>query len=278
VSDYNTIRAVYNMYDGLLRFKDESTEVEPGLAESWEISSDGLEYTLHLRKGVKFHDGTDFNAEAVKFNLERQFDTTHPYHNTGDFAYAGFTWGNVKTVTAVDDFTVKITLSSPLAPFISHLAMHPSFMVSPTAIKQYGRDISIHPVGTGPYKFASWTPGAEVVEEKNPDYWGTPAHIDKLIFRPIIEDQARLTELQAGGINFMVNIPPDDLGRLKSDPNLTVVEQTGMHTWWVFLNNMKEPLRMSAYAKRSVMPSTSSQSLTTSLRAPACWPSIPCRR
>ena len=243
VSDYNTIRAVYNMYDGLLRFKDESTEVEPGLAETWDISQDGLEYTLHLRKGVKFHDGTDFNAEAVKFNLERQFDDKHPYHDTGDFAYAGFTWGNVKQVDAVDDYTIKITLTSPLAPFISHLAMHPSFMVSPAAIKQYGRDISIHPVGTGPFKFASWTPGVEIVEEKNPDYWGTSAHVDKLIFRPIIEDQARLTELQAGGINFMVNIPPDDLEGLKADPNLTVVEQTGMHTWWVYLNFMKTPLK-----------------------------------
>jgi peptide/nickel transport system substrate-binding protein len=190
LSDYNTARAVYNMYDGLLKFKDESTEVEPGLAESWEISADGLEYTLHLRQGVKFHDGTPFNAESVKFNLERQFDVNHPYHNTGDFAYADFTWGSVKQVDVVDEYTVKITLKNVLAPFISHLAMHPSFMVSPDAIKKYGRDISTHPVGTGPFKFVSWTPGAEVVEEKNPDYWGTPAHVDQLIFRPIIEDQA----------------------------------------------------------------------------------------
>jgi peptide/nickel transport system substrate-binding protein len=243
MSDYNTFRAVYNMYDGLLRFKDESTEVEPGLAERWEISEDGLEYTLYLRQGVKFHDGTDFNADAVKFNLDRQIDPNHPYHDTGDFAYAGFTWGNVKEVTVIDDFTVRITLTEPLAPFISHLAMHPAYMVSPEAIKKYGRDISIHPVGTGPFRFVSWTPGAEIIEEKNPDYWGKPAHLDQIIFRPIIEDQARLTELQAGGINFMVNIPPDDLEALRNDPNLTVVEQTGMHTWWVYLNTMKEPLK-----------------------------------
>jgi peptide/nickel transport system substrate-binding protein len=243
LSDYNTARAVYNMYDGLLRFKDESTEVEPGLAEKWDISEDGLAYTLYLRKGVKFHDGTDFNADVVKFNLDRQIDPNHPYHDTGEFVYAGFTWGEVKDVAVIDEYTVRITLKNPLAPFISHLAMHPAYMVSPEAIKKYGRDISIHPVGTGPYRFVSWTPGVEVVQEKNPDYWGKPAHVDRLIFRPIIEDQARLTELQAGGINFMVNIPPDDLDGLRADPNFAVVEQTGMHTWWVYLNMMKEPFK-----------------------------------
>jgi peptide/nickel transport system substrate-binding protein len=241
VTDYNTIRAAYNLYDGLLRFKDESTEVEPGLAESWEISEDGLEYTLYLRKGVKFHDGTEFNAEAVKFNIERQIDPNHPYHDTGDFVYAEFTWGAVKQVDVVDEYTVKITLEYVLAPFISHLAMHPAFMVSPQAIKTYGRDISINPVGTGPYRFVSWTPGAEIVLERNPDYWGKPAYVDRLIFRPIIEDQARLTEFLAGGINFMVNIPPDDLERLRNDPNFKVVEQTGMHTWWVYFNTLKKP-------------------------------------
>jgi peptide/nickel transport system substrate-binding protein len=83
ISDYNSHRAAYGVYDHLLRFEDESTAVEPGLAESWEISDDGLVYTLNLRQGVKFHDGTDFNAEAVKFNLERQIDPNHPYHDTG---------------------------------------------------------------------------------------------------------------------------------------------------------------------------------------------------
>ena len=91
ISDYNSHRAAYGIYDTLLHFKDESTEVEPGLVEAWDISDDGLVYTLHLRQGIKFHDGTDFNAEAVKFNLERQIDPNHPYHDTGEFPYAEFT-------------------------------------------------------------------------------------------------------------------------------------------------------------------------------------------
>lgn len=241
ISDYNSHRASYNIFDRLLEFKDESTEVEPGLAESWEISADGLVYTLHLRKGVKFHDGTDFNAEAVKFNLERQFDPNHPYHDTGDFPYAEFTWGMVEKVEVVDEWTVNITLKEIFAPFLNHLAMHPASMDSPEAIKKLGRDFSLQPVGSGPFKFVSWTPGVEVVLEKNPDYWGKLPNIDRVIFRPIIEDQSRLTELEAGGVNFIVNIPPDELARLKQDPRFTVVEQPGMHTWWVAFNHTRNP-------------------------------------
>jgi len=241
ISDYNSHRAAYGMYDHLLRFKDESTEVEPGLAESWEISDDGLVYTLHLQKGVKFHDGTDLNAEAVKFNIERQIDPNHPYHDTGEFPYAEFTWGMVDKIEVADEHTVNITLKEIFAPFLNHLAMHPAAMVSPAAIEEYGRDISIQPVGTGPFKFASWTPGVEVVLEKNPDYWGDPPQIDRVIYRPIIEDQSRLTELEAGGVNFIVNIPPDELARLKGDDRFTVVEQAGMHTWWVAFNHTKAP-------------------------------------
>lgn len=241
ISDYNSHRAAYGMYDHLLRFKDESTAVEPGLVESWEISDDGLVYTLHLRKGVKFHDGTDFNAEAVKFNIERQIDPNHPYHDTGEFPYAEFTWGMVDKIEVADEYTVNMTLKEIFAPFLNHLAMHPAAMVSPAAIEKHGRDISIQPVGTGPFKFASWTPGVEVVLEKNPDYWGDPPKIDRVIYRPIIEDQSRLTELEAGGVNFIVNIPPDELARLKEDDRFTVVEQAGMHTWWVAFNHTRAP-------------------------------------
>jgi len=225
----------------LLRFKDESTEVEPGLAERWDISENGLEYTLYLRTGVKFHDGTDFNAEAVKFNIDRQIDPNHPYHDTGEFPYAEFTWGMVDKVEVVDGYTVKFTLKDRFAPFLNHLAMHPAAMASPAAIEKYGRDFSINPVGTGPFKFVSWTPGVEVVLEKNPNYWRGAPNIDKVIYRPIIEDQSRLTELEAGSVNFIVNIPPDDLARLKADPKYTVVEQPGMHTWWVAFNHTKTP-------------------------------------
>jgi peptide/nickel transport system substrate-binding protein len=241
LSDYNSFRAAFGLYDSLLHFKDESTEVEPSLAESWEISDDGLVYTLKLREGVKYHDGTDFKADDVKFNIERQIDPNHPYHDTGEFPYAEFTWGMVDNIEVVDDYTVKIALKEPFAPFVNHLAMHPAAMASPAAIEKSGRDFSIQPVGTGPFKFVSWNPGVELVMERNPDYWREPPKVEKVIFRPIIEDQARLTELESGGVNFIVNVPPDELARLKGDDRFTVVEQPGMHTWWVAFNHSRAP-------------------------------------
>jgi len=241
ISDYNSHRAAYGIYDMLLRFEDEGTNVEPGLAERWEISDDGLEYTLYLRQGVKFHDGTDFNADAVKFNIDRQIDVDHPFHNTGQFAYAEFTWGMVDRVEVVDPYTVKFVLKDKFAPFLNHLAMHPAAMASPAAVEKYGMDFSINPVGTGPFKFVRWTPGVEVVLEKNPDYWRGAPLLDQIIYRPIIEDQSRLTELESGGVNFMVNVPPDDLARIKGESQYTVAEQPGMHTWWVAFNHTKEP-------------------------------------
>lgn len=241
LTDYNSSRAAMEMYDSLIRFKDGSTELEPGLATEWEISDDGLEYTFKLRQGVKFHDGTPFDADAVKFNIDRQIDPEHPYHDTGEFGYADFTFGMVEEVVVVDAETVKIILNEPFAPFLANMAMHAAAIVSPEAIKEYGKDISQNPVGTGPFKFVSWNPGVEVILEKNEDYWRGAPNVDRLIFRPIDEDQTRLTELEAGNIDFIVGIPPDDLERLKDDADLQVVEQPGMHTWYVALNCQRPP-------------------------------------
>ncbi|MDI3269963.1 MAG: ABC transporter substrate-binding protein [Bacillota bacterium] len=241
VTDYNTSRTVDPMFERLVEFKDESTELEPGLAESWDISPDGLVYTFHLRQGVKFHDGTDFNAEAVKFSIDRQIDANHPYHDTGDFAYAEFTFGYVKEVRVVDPYTVEIELKEPYAPFLSNLAMHSASIVSPAAVQKYGRQFSQHPVGTGPFRFADWKSGVEVVLEKNPDWWKGQAKIDRLVFRPVIEDQARLTELESGSLDFIVNIPPDELARIGASSSYTVLRQPGMHVWYLIFNAQKPP-------------------------------------
>jgi peptide/nickel transport system substrate-binding protein len=241
MTDYNSTRAGRNIFDALLHFKDESTEVEPALAESWDISTDGKVYTFHLRQGVKFHDGTDFNADAVIFSFERQIDPNHPYYDTGEFAYADFTLGMVEKIEKVDDYTVSISLKEPFAPFLANMAMHSATIVSPTAVEKYGRDFSKNPVGTGAFKFVSWSPGIEIVLEKNPDYWDGSPTIDKVIYRPILDDQARMNELEAGGVDFIVNIPPDDLARLKADTRFTTVEQAGMHTWYVVFNCQKAP-------------------------------------
>jgi peptide/nickel transport system substrate-binding protein len=241
LSDYNSSRTAMGMYDGLVRFADGSTDIEPALAESWEVSDDGLTYTFHLRPGVTFHDGTPVDAEAVKFSFERQIDPNHPYHDTGEFPYAEFTLGNIESIEVIDTLTVQITLSATFAPFLSNLAMHAAAIVSPTAVAEYGRDFSENQVGTGPYRFVSWERGVEVVLERNPDYWRGEPQVERLIFRPIVEDQTSLAALEAGEIDLTVNLPPDDLPRLRENPAFTFAEQPGMHTWYLVFNVTKEP-------------------------------------
>lgn len=240
ISDFNSSRACMEMYDSLIRFKDGSTELEPGLATDWDVSEDGLEYTFTLREGVKFHDGTLFDADAVKFNVDRQIDEQHPYHDTGVFEYA-FIFDQVEEVIVEDQNTVKFILSEPFTPFLGNIAMHAAAIVSPAAIERYGKDISINPVGTGPFKFVSWDPGVEVILEKNEDCWRGAPEVEKLIFRPIVEPQTRLTELESGNVDFIIGVPPDDLQRLKDDSELLVVEMPEMHTWYLSLNCQQPP-------------------------------------
>lgn len=241
LSDYNTSRTAMELYDQLVRFKDGSTELEPGLAEKWDVSEDGLEYTFNLRDDVTFHDGTPFNAEAVKFSIDRQIDESHPFHDTGQYPYADFTFGMVDSVEVVDEYEVKINLVEPFAPFLSNMAMHAASIVSPTAVEEFGADFSSNAVGTGPYKLAKWDPGVEVILEKNEDYYKGAPSIDKIIFKPITEPETRLVELEAGNLDLIVNVSPDDLNRLRDDENVQVIEEPSMHVWWTAFNTQQEP-------------------------------------
>src|SRR5690625_1318910 len=241
LSDYNTSRTAMELYDQLVRFKDGSTELEPGLAEKWDVSEDGLEYTFYLRNDVTFHDGTPFNAEAVKFSIDRQIDEDHPFHDTGQYPYADFTFGMVDSVEVVDEYEVKITLTEPFAPFLSNMAMHSASIVSPSAVEEFGDDFTANAVGTGPYKLVKWDPGVEVILEKNEDYFKGAPSIDKLIFKPITESETRLAELEVGNLDLIVNVPPDNLQYLREDDRVQVLEEPSMHVWWTAFNTQIEP-------------------------------------
>lgn len=178
---------------------------------------------FYLRKSVLFHDGTPLIAEAVKFNIDWQIDPDHPYHNTGVFAYAEFTFGMVDSVTVLDEFTVQFKLKYPFAPFLRNMAWASAALISPEAIKRYQSDIAINPVGTGPCRFKEWAPGIQIILEHNEGYWGEPAMLDELVFRPIVNPQSRLAALEADEIDFIVNPPPEDVERLRGNPNFQVV-------------------------------------------------------
>jgi peptide/nickel transport system substrate-binding protein len=239
VTAVNDFRILVNLYEGLLKYKPGTLEVAPGLAESWEVSEDGTEYTFTLREGVVFHDGTPFDAEAVKFNFDRMLDENHPYHDTGPFPLAFF-FSAVDGVEAVDARTVKFTLSGPYAPFLSNLAYPTGLIVSPAAVMADGADFGRNPSGTGPFRFVEWRSNEAVVIEKNPSYWGEPAGTEAVVFRPITDANTRAAEMLAGGIDMMVEVPPTALSEFQGD-DFTIVEQAGPHLWFLILNAKEGP-------------------------------------
>ena len=235
----NDFRILVNLYEGLTRYKPGTLEVGPGLAESWTISDDGTAYTFKLRSGVKFHDGSDFDAEAVKFNFDRMLDDTHPYHDTGPFPLSFF-FGSVKETAAVDATTVTFTLKEPYAPFLSNLAYPTGLIVSPAAVKAHGKDFGRNPSGTGPFKFVEWKSNERVVVDRNDAYWGEKSGTKAVVFRPITDANTRVAEMLAGGIDLMVEVPPTALSEFKA-PKFNVVEQAGPHLWFLILDCKSGP-------------------------------------
>uniref|UniRef100_UPI003B517516 ABC transporter substrate-binding protein n=1 Tax=Roseovarius indicus TaxID=540747 RepID=UPI003B517516 len=239
VTAVNDFRILVNLYEGLTRYKDGTLQPEPALATEWEISEDGTVYTFTLREGVTFHDGTPFNAEAVKFNFDRMLDENHPYHDTGPFPLAFF-FSAVETTEVVDDMTVKFTLNAPYAPFLSNLAYPTGLIVSPEAVKAGGADFGRNPVGTGPFKFVEWNSNERVVVDRYEDYWGDNAGLQAVVFRPITDANTRVAEMLAGGIDMMVEVPPTSMGQFEGE-DYTVHEQAGPHVWFLILNAKEGP-------------------------------------
>ena len=239
VTAVNDFRILVNVYEGLTRYKSGTLEVEPALATSWSISDDGTEYTFKLRSGVNFHDGTPFNAEAVKFNFDRMLDEKHPYHDTGPFPLSFF-FSAVKSTDVVDDMTVKFTLNAPYAPFLSNLAYPTGLIVSPAAVSASGKEFGRNPVGTGPFKFGEWRSNEAVVVERNDGYWGEAAGTQAVVFRPITDANTRVAEMLAGGIDLMVEVPPTSLGQFSGD-GFSIAEQAGPHVWFLILNAKEGP-------------------------------------
>ncbi len=239
VTAVNDFRILMNVYDGLVRYASGTLEVEPALAESWEISEDGTVYTFTLRDAVTFHDGSALDAEAVVFNFERMLNEDHPYHGTGPFPLSFF-FSAVQGVEALDARTVRFTLNEPYAPFLSNLAYPTGLIVSPAAVMQHGADFGRNPSGTGPFRFAEWQSNERVVVTRNDDYWGEAAGLDAVVFRPITDANTRVAEMLSGGIDVMVEVPPVALSQFGGD-SYTLHEQAGPHVWFLILNAAEGP-------------------------------------
>ncbi|MCH1627515.1 ABC transporter substrate-binding protein [Fredinandcohnia quinoae] len=239
-----TFKVTVNLFETLINYGEQDTTLHPSLATEWKVSDDALEYTLTLREGVKFHDGTDFNADAVVTNFERWMngdEEQFPYY-TMFGGYKGDEGHVIKEVKAVDAKTVVFTLYRPQAPFLKNLAMSPFGIASPAALEKYGDDFMKNPVGTGPFKFVEWKENDRIVIEKNPDYWmeGYPK-LEKVIFRSIPENSARLNALLAGEIDLMDGVNPSDLEQIKGNPDLQMFERPSMNIGYLGFTTNRPP-------------------------------------
>ncbi len=219
------------VYDSLVRYKPGTVQVEPGLATSWDISSDGLTYTFHLRHGVTFSDGTPFDAQTYVQSLNRLFDKNDPayIYNTGPVeSYIHFTYDPVASYKAVGPYTVEFKLKHPFAPFLTSLAMVWNGVVSPAAAVKYGKDFRNHPVGTGPFIFKDWVHNDHITLEANPNYWGGKPKVDRVIFKVIPDPQTAVLQMKQGQVQILADVSSQVIPAIKADPHLKLVTQPGL--------------------------------------------------
>ncbi|MEX2542018.1 MAG: ABC transporter substrate-binding protein [Trueperaceae bacterium] len=253
--DGNSLTVSVNITERLIGFERGGTGLAPALATSWSANDDATVWTLELREGVAFHDGTLFDAEAVKFNLDRWNDESHPhgYRDEGK-TFVPWTWvfggfkgdGSIlEEVRVVDDHTVELVMAEPVGLLPSMLAAIYFQIDSPTAVMEAGGAYGMPgtgSVGTGPFAFVEWREGERLVVERNSDYWGDVAQVEQVIFRGIEDPTARLTELLAGSIDIAVNMAADDLAIIEESADLEpVVAEAELNVGYLGMHQANEP-------------------------------------
>jgi dipeptide transport system substrate-binding protein len=251
-----TFDANIPIYQHLVRFKLGTTDIEPELAESWDVSPDGKVFTFHLRHGVKWHSNAsftptrDFTASDVLFSFNRQGSEDSPYHKIsgGSYDYYG-DMGFAKLITkleAPDDYTVRFTLSEPQAPFLADLAMNFASIQSAEyadVLMKAGKPEQIDqiPIGTGPFSFVAYQRDATIRYKRFDQYWGPKAKLDALVFSINKDPAVRLAKLRANECQVMAYPAPADLPGIKIDPNLTLLQQPGLNIGYLAFNATKKP-------------------------------------
>jgi peptide/nickel transport system substrate-binding protein len=271
-SDGETFRVTDQIYEGLTKLKPGTLQTGPGLATKWTASKDAKRFTFFLRKGVKFHDGTPFNAAAVCYNFNRWYNFPGPLQNSSasyyyNTVFAGFAKPAKDSPGPKDALyrdcktqgqnTVTIRLKRSFGPFIGVIGLDSFAIQSPAALKKYGADkgridsegvfhtegtyATAHGTGTGAYRFKSWEVGDKLVLERYDGYWGKKAFIKTLIFRPISENAARLQALQTGEIQGYDLVEPQDIATIKKNSNLKLLSRPPFNVGYVTINQAVNP-------------------------------------
>jgi peptide/nickel transport system substrate-binding protein len=267
-NDGESIRAIKQIVETLVSQVPGTTKLQPDLATSWKSTRDGKTWTFNLRQGVKFHDGTPFNAAAVCANFDRWYNYTGALQSPSTSYYYNLVFGGFKTGDTAKnalyrscrtkgDNAVIIRLRRSFGPFLGALTLIPFGIQSPTAMKKYdanagslssdgvfrpsGTYSSKHPTGTGPYKFESWRVGDRLTLVRNDAYWGKKAYLRRLIFRPIANNAARLQALQTGEIDGYDNVEPQDVATVQKDSSLKLIDRPSFNVGYVTINQAVKP-------------------------------------
>ena len=264
-TDGNSFMICDNIYEALVFYKDESTDLEPGLAESWTISDDGLTYTFKLRRGVKFHDGTPFNSNAVVFSIGRMMKNRN-------VKFLGMGWEipaqerppeywvsmemdeTIGAIEAVDEHTVVFKLKRVEAPFLANMGMDFADIISPTAFLKNPKEFLRNPVGTGPFVFKKWIKDDRIELLRNKNYWDKSAgpYLDRVVFRSIPENSVRFLELKVGNIQICQFPNPADIDLARRDSNLWLPTQPGMNIGYLSFNHTKEPWKSNVPLRKAI--------------------------
>ncbi|WP_206997137.1 glutathione ABC transporter substrate-binding protein GsiB [Trinickia mobilis] len=233
-NDTLSIAVAKSFYQGLFGF-DKDMKLVDVLATSYESSPDARVYTFKLRQGVKFQDGTDFNAAAVKANFDRITDPANKLKRYNLF-------NRIEKTEVVDPYTVRVTLKTPFSAFINVLAHPSAVMISPTALKKWGKDIAFHPVGTGPFELVEWKQTDDLKVKKFDGYWkkGYPK-IDAIDWKPVVDNNTRAALMQTGEADFAFQIPFEQAGVLKASPKVDLISVPSIIQRYVSLNTMQKP-------------------------------------
>ncbi|WP_027480709.1 ABC transporter substrate-binding protein [Deinococcus pimensis] len=257
VTDGNSVIVHRQIYDYIVGFKLGTADLAPGLAVSWKPNANYTSWTFTLRKGVKFHDGTAVDADAIIFNVNRWWDPKFQYgyrdqgrtYESFGEQFGGFKGDAnsvLKSVTKVNDSTIRFDLTQGVPAFANLLAQGYFGIASPKAIREQGAKYGTPagtPVGSGPFKFVSWRTGDRIVLAANTAYWGAKPKVDEVVFRFIKDPSARLNELKAGGVDFTVDLAPDNLAAIKADKNLRAVLKPSFNVGFLSLNTKNQYLK-----------------------------------